>query len=60
MPLVLTQMNDAVTYFMEVLASDAGMYGAIAPKDKQAIAVGFAALLAAVASLLSLVGAYMS
>lgn len=45
MPLVLTQLDEAVTYCMEVLATDTGLYGAIAEKTKQPIATAFAALM---------------
>lgn len=45
MPLTLTQIDEAITYFIEVLSTDSGLYGAIAPKDKQKIANGFASVM---------------
>lgn len=45
LPLALVQLDESVTYFLEVLAANSGLYGAIAPKDKQAVATGFAALM---------------
>ncbi len=43
--LVLMQLDELVTYLLEVLVPDEGMYKAIAPLSKQAIAEGFAQLL---------------
>jgi len=45
LPLTVVQLDEAVTYFMEVLAADSGLYGAIAPKDKQAVATAFASVM---------------
>jgi hypothetical protein len=44
-PLVLSQCDEALTFFMSVLAPDDGIYTAMAPKDKQKIAAGFASLM---------------
>ena len=45
LPLTLTQLDEAVTYFIEVLSTDNGMYGAIAPKDEKVVADGFSAVM---------------
>lgn len=44
-PLIFAQLDEAVTYFLEVLSADAGLYSAMAPKDKKAVADGFASLM---------------
>lgn len=44
-PLIFAQLDEAVTYFLEVLSADSGLYSALAPKDKKAIADGFASLM---------------
>lgn len=45
LPLTLTQLDEAVTFLLEVLSTDNGLYGAIAPKDKQPVATAFSALM---------------
>lgn len=45
LPLVLTQLDESMTYMMTVIAPDDGMYSAIAVKDKQDVAKGFASLM---------------
>ena len=45
LPLTLVQIDDAITFLIEVLGVDNDLYGAIAPKDKQHIAVGFSSLM---------------
>lgn len=45
LPLTQVQIDDAITFLIEVLGVDNDLYGAIAPKDKQAIASGFSALM---------------
>lgn len=45
LPLVLTQLDEAMTYLMTVIAPDDGMYSAISTKEKQAQAKGFASLM---------------
>jgi len=45
LPLTLTQLDEAVTYLIEVLSTDSGLYGAIAPEAKKKVADGFAALM---------------
>lgn len=44
-PLALVQIDEAITYLLQVTAPDQSMYGATAPKDKQQLAAGFAALM---------------
>ena len=43
--LTKTQMNDALTYFMSVFFPEEGPYNAMAPKERQAVAKGLAALM---------------
>lgn len=43
--MVMTQLDEAVTYLLSVLVPDEGMYGAIAAADKQDVANGFSNLL---------------
>lgn len=43
--MIFSQIDEAVTYLLSVLAPDSAMYTAIAPKEKQDVAKGFAALL---------------
>ena len=45
LPLTLTQLDEAVTFLLEVLSTDTGLYGAIAPKDKQPVANAFSSLM---------------
>jgi len=45
LPLTQVQIDDAITFLIEVLGVDNDMYGAIAPKDKQHVAVGFASVM---------------
>ncbi len=45
LPLVLAQLDEAVTYILSLLAPDDGIYQAISSKEKQKIAKGFAALM---------------
>lgn len=45
LPLTQVQMDEAVTYFLEVLSTDDGLYGARAEVAKQQVANGFAALM---------------
>lgn len=45
LPLVLTQLDEAVTYFLSVLAPNESIYSAIAPVEHQSVATGFATLL---------------
>jgi len=45
LPLTLTQLDEAVTYIIEVVSTDSGLYGAIAPAEKKKIADGFASLM---------------
>lgn len=44
-PLIFAQLDEAVTYFLEVLSADSGLYAAMAPKDKKPVADGFATLM---------------
>ena len=43
--LVYAQLDDAITYFLSVVAPESGMYNATAPKDKQDVAKSFARLM---------------
>lgn len=43
--LIFSQMDEAITFLLTVLAPDDAMYSAIAPSDKQPAAKGFAALM---------------
>lgn len=43
--LIFAQIDEAVTYLLSVLAPDEAIYSAIAPREKQAIATAFAALM---------------
>ena len=43
--LVWAQLDNIVTYLMEVFAPDEGFYEALAPQDRQAVANSFAALM---------------
>ena len=45
LPLTQVQIDDAITFLIEVLGVDNDMYGAIAAKDKQAVAVAFSSLM---------------
>ena len=45
LPLTQVQIDDAITFLIEVLGVDNDMYGAIAPKAKQAVAVAFASVM---------------
>lgn len=45
LPLTQVQIDDAITFLIEVLGYDNDLYGAIAPKDKQAIATAFASVM---------------
>lgn len=45
LPMAITQLDEAVTFLLSVLAPDSGIYGAIAPKEKQDIAKAFSALM---------------
>lgn len=44
-PLTLSQLHEALTYIMSVIAPDDGMYSAIALAEKQDVAKGFANLM---------------
>lgn len=44
-PLALVQIDEAITYLLQVCAPDQSMYGATAPKEKQQLATGFASLM---------------
>lgn len=44
-PLALSQLDEAVTYLLSVMAPEDGIYNAIAPLDQQDIAKGFASLM---------------
>lgn len=43
--MIFAQIDEAVTYLLSVLAPDGAMYTAIAPKEKQDVAKGFATLM---------------
>lgn len=45
LPLTISQLDEAVTFLLSVIAPDDGMYSAIAVKEKQKIAKGFATLM---------------
>jgi len=45
LPLIITQLDESMTYMMTVISPDDGMYNAIAVKDKQDAAKGFASLM---------------
>lgn len=45
LPLTQVQIDDAITFLIEVLGVDNDLYGAIAPKEKQAIATAFSSLM---------------
>ena len=45
LPLAISQLQEALTYIMTVIAPDSGMYAAIALAEKQGIAKGFATLM---------------
>jgi len=45
LPLIFSQMDEASTIMLQMLAPDKGMYQAMATKDKQAIAKGFSTLM---------------
>lgn len=45
LPLTQVQIDDAITFLIEVLGVDNDLYGAIAPKAKQHVAVGFASVM---------------
>ena len=45
LPLTQVQIDDATTFLIEVLGVDNDLYGAIAPKEKQPIAVAFSSLM---------------
>lgn len=45
LPLTMTQLDEAITFFMSVIAAEDGLYHAVAPKDKQQVAKAFAALM---------------
>lgn len=45
LPLIFSQMDEATTIMLQMLAPDKGMYNAIAQKEKQAIAKGFSTLM---------------
>jgi len=45
LPLTQIQIDDATTFLIEVLGVDNDLYGAIAPKEKQAVATAFSALM---------------
>lgn len=45
LPLVLAQLDEALTYMAMVLAPDEGIYSAIAPADKQKVAKAFSILM---------------
>lgn len=44
-PLTMSQLHEALTYVMSVIAPDSGMYAAIALAEKQDVAKGFANLM---------------
>lgn len=41
LPLTLTSLDEATTFLLEVIQNDGGLYSAIAPKEKQAVAKAF-------------------
>lgn len=45
LPLTAVQLDEAVTVLLAVLAPDEGMYSALAPVEKQAVAKGFASVM---------------
>jgi len=45
LPLTISQLDEAVTFLLSVIAPDDGMYSAIAVKEKQKVAKGFATLM---------------
>lgn len=45
LPLTVTQIDEAITFLMTVIASEEGLYSAIARKDQQAVAKGFSLLM---------------
>lgn len=45
LPLIAAQLDEAVTYLMQVLAPEEGMYQAIAPAEQQEVAKGFSTLM---------------
>jgi len=45
LPLTFQQLDEAVTYFMSVIAPDSGIYEALASKDKQQVANAFAGVM---------------
>lgn len=59
LPLTLTQMQELVTYLMTIFAPDTGMYGAIAPADKQDIAKAFSLVMNRHADKFKHFGAYV-
>jgi len=42
---IVSQIDEAITFLLSVLAPDEGIYSAIAPKEKQKVAAGFAAVM---------------
>ena len=45
LPLIAAQLDEAVTYLMQVLAPEEGMYQAVAPEEQQKVAKGFTSLM---------------